>query len=375
MIPSKYEYATFLSNYWLLWYKKSHSFSVVDSNFKEVLDIYFRHNTITDFTTSLIEHGFEEPRTQIILKDIENYLVNSLFTEDEKFNSHPSLNINERAISYHYRFRGFTFTLYFNSKSIVPFFHKALAHLQLLEQPDTTHFSFDFQLTEDNLALFLDQTLIQCVPKSDIHKIQGKFNFCLMNKIYSKSETDWIATLHGCTIAKNDKSIMLVGHSGNGKSTCSAILASHGYELVTDDISSLAADELSIYNNPSAISLKSGSFKWVSKYFKALASIDPVELNSEKGQLKFLPLPFTTKTNYQCRAIVLVKYAAGETISFIPATLAEILEPLIPDSWISSKEVHAIAFMNWLKMQKLYKLTYSNHKDMIQQIDNLFEIL
>lgn len=370
---SNYNLSLLKSEYWLLWFKKSHSFSVVDTNFKNVLDTYFTYNTSQDFLNYLVENGMDTSDAPGVLENIENYLEDCMYSEDQASNIEVHLDKTARIETFYYRFRDFNFQVNFNSSRVVPFFHKALAHLQRLEKPKTIYATFDIQIKNGLISLFVNEDLIQSVPGTEYHKIQGKFNFCLQNKIYNKSESDWIATLHGCSIAKNNNSILLIGHSGSGKSTASALLAAHGYEVLADDISALASDNLSIYNNPSAISLKSGSFELVSQYFNTLGNIDSVQLNANKGQLKFLPSPSTSKTHYPCKAIVLINYSAGAETNFSNVSLAEILEPLIPDSWISSEQEHVLKFMNWLDIQQFYKLTYSKTEEILKEIDALFQ--
>jgi hypothetical protein len=369
---SKYDLSLRSSKNWLLWYKQSHSFSVVDTEFKGVIDAYFNDLNTEGFLNHLVDEGKSKHDAQDIVESIENYLEDCLYSKEEHQHTGVLLDTNARVETHYYRFRGLNFQVHFNALAVVPFFHSAIAHLEYSEKPQSVHAIFDIQIKDDHISLFLNEELIQCVPKTEYHKIQGKFNFCLLCKVYNKAETDWVATLHGCSIAKNNHTIMLIGNSGSGKSTASALLAAHGYQVLADDISALSAEDLHIYNNPSAISIKSGAFDLVSKYFKTLDHINSVLLHADKGQLRFLPSPPTSKTHYRCKAIVLLKYEAGAEIHFSKANLAEILEPLIPDSWISSEQKHVAAFMKWLESQQFYKLTYSDSADLVKTIDDLF---
>lgn len=54
--------------------------------------------------------------------------------------------------------------------------------------------------------------------------------------------------IHGSTIIKDGKGIIIAGHSGAGKSTLSAALKQRGYKFITDDVSALNIDNYEIAN-------------------------------------------------------------------------------------------------------------------------------
>ena len=83
-----------------------------------------------------------------------------------------------------------------------------------------------------------------------------------------KKEHDWLGTFHASTIANNKEAIMLIGASGRGKSTLSALLMANGFNLIADDFTPVLAKTQTIYNYPSAISIKEGAFKTLESYFQ-----------------------------------------------------------------------------------------------------------
>jgi ABC-type cobalamin/Fe3+-siderophores transport system ATPase subunit len=211
------------------------------------------------------------------------------------------------------------------------------------------------------------------MPKADYHFIQGKFHMEVANLIHNKSESDWLGTLHGSTITDGQSSMMFIGNSGSGKSTLCSLLVAHGYHLVADDISPLAKENGHIYYNPAAISIKEKAFKVLEPLLPELNALPEITFNPAKGVLKYLPCKQPKQLHYPCETLVLVNYTPNSETLLELISVKEALETIIPDSWLHPGKDHAQAFLNWLDQLNFYKLTYSDTKEMIETVSELFK--
>ncbi len=361
--------------YWVFWYLESNNYSIVESEFKILLDIYFESSSVDEFNAK-IEQIDNESHSNIIIDNIETYL-HSCNTKQEqklKLKIRPQFNVSNRSIIKQYLVKDKKVQICFDSELVQKTIHPAIAHLETDTNIETQTI-FDIYLDDDFLCLFKNEKLITSVPKKDYHLLQGKFFMQLLCNLYDKEEGDWIGTFHGSTIADGNNSILIVGKSGKGKSTLCALLAANGFELVADDVSPILSEDSSIYHNPSAISVKKGAFKKLQATIDNFDHLPTTYFNKSKGLLKYIPFPDPIKNDYPCKAIIMVNYKGkSETVLEI-TSIKTLLETLIPDSWLSPNPLHAKQFLNWLETVSIYQLTYSNTKSVQSKLSELFREL
>jgi hypothetical protein len=70
--------------------------------------------------------------------------------------------------------------------------------------------------------------------------------------------------------------------------------------------------------------------------------------------------------------VVWVKYSEGGENSIKKISTQEALKKILPDAWISNKEVNAKAFLKWIKHTKFYELHYSDNKKLITTINTFY---
>ena len=101
--------------------------------------------------------------------------------------------------------------------------------------------------------------------------------------ISNTTEQDWLGTFHASTISNGKEAIMLIGDSGNGKSTLSTLLITNGFHLVADDLTPMLSENQHVYNFPAAVSIKQGAFDVLRPLIKNFDSYPSVILNNSKG--------------------------------------------------------------------------------------------
>ena len=180
-----------------------------------------------------------------------------------------------------------------------------------------------------------------------------------------------MGVFHASTISKNNKSIMLTGDSGNGKSTLISILMANGYNIIADDFTPILRSDLKTYCFPTAISIKEKSFDLIELLHPQIKDLDQYYIDDIKGHVKYLP-PITDKISANCNSVVWVKYAKDLDNNLEKISTEDALQKFLPDAWISNNEVNAKAFMKWVRQTNFYELKYSDNKKLISLVDSLF---
>ena len=193
---------------------------------------------------------------------------------------------------------------------------------------------------------------------------------CALNQ---NEESDWLGTFHASTVKKNNNTIVLIGDSGSGKSTFTALLMANGFDLVADDITPILAKDKNVYGYPAGVSIKSGAFDTLNSIIPGFKNLKEVYINPFKGYVKYMPSNNTKNITqgYNCRTLVYVSYKKDSETKLEAFDLNKALQILIPESWLEPSKTNAKQFMEWLKALKCYKLTYSNYKEAIEKASEL----
>lgn len=148
-----------------------------------------------------------------------------------------------------------------------------------------------------------------------------------------------------------------------------------GMHLVADDFSAILAKNKHFYTYPGAISIKSGAFDSLSKIIPNFDQLPLVFKGQEKGSVKFVvPLQnLSAKQSYPCKKMVSICYKPQSKTELKEIAFSKAMEIFVPDSWISPKEIHAKAFMNWIEQLSFFELTYSNTQEALEVFSKLFK--
>ena len=364
-------YQYLIGKYWVLWYEASNSYSIVTFEFKNLLDQYLQSDLKTTFTNQLAKAD-KDADPKLILDHIESYLklCNQIAVKPSK--DVFIIDRTKRSITKQYSIQGKTIQIHYDCELVLKTIHPALVHYTT-KKNEHPQISFDVYIKDEQLHLYKDEQLISRVPKRDYHLIQGKFIMQLLCFIHDKAESDWIGTFHGSTITDGNASILFVGKSGKGKSTLCALLANNGFKLLADDVSPMLSKTKNIYFNPSAVSIKEGAFSVLDSQIQNFKNLPKIEFNKNKGLIKYLPCAKPKNSNYPCRSIIIVNYKKNASTLLEKISVKKVMETLIPDSWLSPNPIHAAKFLDWLQTIDLYKLTYSNTNEVIQEVSQLFQ--
>jgi hypothetical protein len=363
-------YQRLFGSYWVLWYKNSNVYSIVELDFKDLLDDYFESNSIDAFgkKLALVDSNVDYIN---IAKTLNSYLEQCHLEKDSFDKKTLHFESDDCAISKHYCANDRYFQVNYDTDLVQKTIHPAIAHLEV-EALHASKIVFDIFLEGNQLVLLKNNTIITSVQKRNYHLLQGKFIMEMLSYIHNKKESDWLGTFHGSTITDGNNSILFIGESGKGKSTLSALLVAHGFALLADDVSPISSENSHIYYNPSAISIKKGAFNTLRPLIDDFDDIPNTFFNKTKGLLKYVPCKTPKKDSYPCKSIIMVNYKSSAETTLENVSIKKALETLIPDSWLSPNPTHAKQILDWLTQVNIYELTYSNTNNAIEEITTLF---
>jgi hypothetical protein len=361
----------------VLWFEKTNRYVVTSKINSELIKQYMNPDNSRDSLVDTISSEFNLNNNDVnkLLDDITIFL-SEVNTEDLDNGS----IVNEYSAPSSYIQETYTFgdkivTIRYESEVVKSLIHPQIAH-HASEASKEADILFHIIRNDDTLHLLKNDVHIGAFKTESFHFLQGKFALELTNTIHNTHINNWIATFHASTISNGKQSIMIIGDSGNGKSTLSVLLMAHGFDILCDDFTPLYEDTMHLYRYPAATSIKKGAFDALKPYLKDIDLLKTHTNGPKKVNIKYVP-PILNYENqpscFPCNKIVYVKYNSTGQDQLNLVSSDKVLETLIPDSWISPKEAHASKFIAWFKNVTCYQLNYSNNDFAISKFKNLFK--
>ena len=353
----------------IVWLKKSNKYLVLNTN---TLGLIKKKSSLSskDFLTLITESlHVDVSIAKKINKDISELLLESEELE-LKQNIKLSDPIKPCQLINYYSFNNTIIKVGFDSEETKSLIHQKYRHLAInhVNSYDVEYAIFN---SGDTLFIYKNNQIVGSWDSTQLHEFQGKFSMELICSFYNKTEHDWMGVFHASTISKNNHSIMFTGDSGNGKSTLVSILMANGYNVIADDFSPVLRTDFKTYCFPSAISIKEKSFNLIEQLYPDFINYNEYYINELKGNVKYLP-PISKETSANCSSVIWVKYAEGTESSLKKVSIQDALKKILPDAWISNKEVNANAFLKWIEKTAFYELNYSDNNQLIDIINSCF---
>ena len=353
----------------IVWLKESNKYLVLNTN---TLELIKKKSSLSskDFLTLITESlHVDVSIAKKINKDISELLL-----ETEELDLKQNIKLPDpikpcQLINY-YSFNNTIIKVGFDSEETKSLIHQKYRHLAInhVNSYDVEYAIFN---SGDTLFIYKNNQIVGSWDSNQLHEFQGKFSMELICSFYNKTEHDWMGVFHASTISKNNRSIMFTGDSGNGKSTLVSILMANGYNVIADDFSPVLRTDFKTYCFPSAISIKEKSYNLIEQLYPELKSFNEYYINELKGNVKYLP-PISKETSANCSSVIWVKYSEGTESSMKKVSIQDALKKILPDAWISNKEVNANAFLKWIEKTTFYELNYSDNNQLIDIINSCF---
>ena len=367
------KYIREIKGFYILWFDYTNKYIVVNKEVMTLLNLYLESSNETQFLR------YVSKQTNYSQKDSKQYYFElaQLLQECSIKSKDKSLVISklshlQNKITVFYKINDFIIQINYSSESVKSLLHPQLEHFNY-QQSSSTNIIFDIYLEDKTLNLFKNQQFCGAYPQTDFHLLQGQFAMELLCMLNNKNEMDWLGTFHASTISNGESAIMLIGDSGNGKSTLAALLMANGFDLIADDFTPMLAKDQNVYSYPAAISIKQGSFKLLEPLIKGFNKLPTYFINSKKGYVKYVQVnKHRNKQSLSCHKIVYVNYKKDTQTKLTEVSIDKILSVLIPDSWLSPESNNANHFLDWLEDCSFYELIYSDTKEVITTFQNLF---
>ncbi|WP_405562696.1 hypothetical protein [Polaribacter sp. Asnod6-C07] len=272
----------------------------------------------------------------------------------------------------YYKVNNVVFKISFLSETELDLIHPKFSHL-IIDKTENYENEFEVFINNNFIFLYVNNKHIDSWSHNNVHYFQGKFSMEFIQRIHQKEENEWLGVFHASAVSNEEKSILFLGDSGNGKSTSLALLQANGFTCLADDFVPVDVKKQEVYSFPAAISIKKNSLETLLPIYPELKDgkeYNLVKLNKIVRYLK------PNNTNYfahlPCNDLVFIKYQKDSELTCTKISKIDAFQQLIPDSWLSPKTENAQVFLDWFVNLNCYQLTYSNNKEMIDTVHKLF---
>jgi hypothetical protein len=273
----------------------------------------------------------------------------------------------------YYKVNNVIFKVSFLSEKELSHVHPKFAHLVI---DNSTNYDYEFDVFINNNYIFflVDKKLIGAWSNKDIHFFQGKFSMELIQKIHQKEEDEWMGVFHASAVNNEEKSVLFLGDSGNGKSTSLALLQANGFSCLADDFVPIDIEKKEVYSFPAAISIKKNSLATLLPIYPELETTAEYNFKRLNKIVRYLKPNNNNYFNHlPCNDLVFIKYEKDADLVCEKISKLDAFQQLIPDSWISPKIENAQIFLDWFTSLNCYHLTYSKNEEMIEAVSKIFK--
>ncbi|MCF1420267.1 hypothetical protein [Mangrovimonas futianensis] len=225
-------FAKYIGGNYIIWFEKTNQYVIASDFLYHLITIFLNSENITEFKRHN-KSTFDEAQARLTYKELSSFLyeANSLQVE-----SIPNIKFSDTKLdltpvsNYYYYIGEKSLNLRFSDDPIFNLIKERLSQFKVRKANENL-ICFDFKISNGIAYLEKQGQLIAKYPYSKMHYLFGKFSMELISNLYSFPTTSWLATLHASTVCDENQAIMLVGESGNGKSTLAGLCLLNGYHF------------------------------------------------------------------------------------------------------------------------------------------------
>ncbi len=229
-----------------------------------------------------------------------------------------------------------------------------------------------FMLYTKNKKTYLhyNNKLLGSWKLKEIHFLKGKILSLIIYKYHNLDEKKWSAFLHGSIVHKSNKSFLLIGNSGSGKTSLATLLVKHGFKLICDDTAAMNNDGY-FGHFPNALSIKKSNSSILKNY--SFKNFYQFNTKTYKGDITYL---YPKKNEilrkfYSCNHVFKVKYNKNSDFKISESNKNEVLQELVNDSFLIRRNKSIKSFIKWVKKVEFYDIIYSNEEDVLDFINTI----
>ena len=349
----------------IVWFNATNNYLILEEIAAQLVQHILEKKSLQEIATGLAEQlKISHQKALKLIYDLNDQIVipNTTITNEEHTNEFKYVLPSNFTFQKYYQIHTKIFKVQFLNEYQLSLIHPKFAHLETQETSKIDHI---FQVFNSNhlIHLVLDGKFIGAWESKNVHYFQGKFSMKIIECIYNKNEQDWMGVFHASAINYNEDTILILGDSGNGKSTSLALLQTQGFQCIADDFVPIDQKH-DVYSFPAGISIKKKALSVLLEVciqtLETSAEYHYERLHKTVRYLKPQKIDYLKKT--PCKALVFIKY--DESIDFKISKISKLkaFENLVPDSWISSIPKNAAIFLDWFEHLPCYQLTYSKQR-------------
>ena len=345
----------------LIYLKKVNKFLVVGKENFKLIDAYLKKSK-KDFDL-YIRKSFPK-KFRVIKKDLQK-----LFKVDKKSIVNQNLKFKKPKKTHYFNFgiEDKYYSIEYNNAKIISSVLGLLNHLES-----------DAKIKGEKINIYSSKNYCQLkinnknliFKKNESHILSGRIISYLTSNLHQIKYKSWSGFLHGTTISKDDKGVIIMGKSGSGKTLSSSILLKNGFNLVCDDMSPLTRDgKIGFF--PNAMSVKPSGYEKIEQLLDH--SFYVCETEGPKGPTKYIyPKNNDLKTKQiSCHKIVKIKFKKNSKLKIAKINNKDLLIDFLDDSFINMNNSAAKCFINWFLDCKCFDITYSSDNDLIKALNSI----
>ena len=319
------------------------------------------HNESLTFVTEIL--------TQIGKLNQRDTIENNINNFSDRLNEY---HFNPYTI-HHYLLGTKQITFAFESRLFEYYIHPLISHLEIVTESETSALLELFQY-QGKIVFRLNGEVRGVWSADETHLVKGLIFMAMINLMHTKTDADWLMTVHASAITNKRKTILFSAPPGSGKTTMAALLQSRGFELISDDFVPIDRQSFSAYPFPIAMSVKQGSMELLIAHFPALEHKQLNHISSEKS-VRYLAAemdPVYSGSAYPVHEMVFIEYNDSVDFVFEKLAITDGIKLLLDQAWVVPNPGNSGILLDWITSISFFKLTYSNNEKGINAITELF---
>mgnify|MGYP000017603664 FL=1 len=360
----------------IVWFENNNEYLVLENTTADILKRLSKGVSVKEIATSLAKKlSVPLDKTIDFVLDLEKKIyakkstTNSTIINDYRDISKPK----QFEFTKFYKINDLIFKVEFSSEYELYLVHPKFAHLEIRDN-HKANFTFTVFLHNNFIFFYVDKNFIGAWDKKEVHFFQGKFSMELIQKIHQKEESEWLGVFHASAVSNEEKSILFLGDSGNGKSTSLALLQGNGYTCLADDFVPIDVNKKEVYSFPASISIKKNSLEALLPLYPELENSAEYHFKRLNKVVRYLkPNNKNFNAHLPCKDLVFIKYEKNSNIKFDKISKIDAFQQLVPDSWLSPIKENSESFLEWFSTLNCYQITYSDNTKMIATVSKIFK--
>lgn len=282
-----------LGRVFLVWFQNSNSFVQFEEPAWFVLRrVAKRHKSETIAKELSATYGFEIDESVSFVQEIRAAIGKINTTSGESIEVAGKSGQFENSTYDPHSIRNYLFgskyiSFSYHTHWLENYLHPLIRHFAAFNDK---HESDNFELFtfDDNVIFRVNGKVEGCWSTDESHLVKGLVFMFLINRIYDKTNDDWLMTVHASAITNGKKAILFSAPPGMGKTTMAGLLQAEGFRLISDDFVPIGRKSFCAYPFPMAMSVKNGSVGVLSEVFPSLEGLPQNTISPEKV-VRYLP--------------------------------------------------------------------------------------